>query len=252
MSQAIFLVFVAVAVYAQSATGFALGLILLGLVGATGVVPLTDAVNAATVLAFVNAVAFLSRQRQVVVEPSLWPAVAAAVPAAVAGVFLMTWLAGAAHELLRLVLGVSIMACAVLLWRAGKPLPAVSPRWAFALAGGLSGLLGGMFAAPGPPLVYLIYRQPIPQARVLRSLIMFFGSMALLRLALTVPTAAFSRGAVALTAEAVPVALAVTLTTAGRPPPLPAPLLKAAVCGLLVLTGAGMAAAAAAALAAAP
>ena len=252
MSEAIFLVFVAVAVYAQSATGFALALILLGLVGATEVVPLSDAVNAATVLALVNAAAFLSRQPQVTVERSLWPAMAAAVPAAVGGIFLMTWLAGAAYEVLRLVLGVSIMACAVLLWRAGKPLQEVSSGWAFALAGGLSGLLGGMFAAPGPPLVYLMYRQPIPQARVLRSLIMFFGSMALLRLAVILPAATFSRHAVVLTAEAVPVALVVTLTTAGRPPPLPAPLLKAAVCVLLVLTGAGMTAAAASAIAAAP
>jgi hypothetical protein len=43
-----FLVFVAGAVYAQALTGFALALILLGLVGATDLVPLTDAVNAST------------------------------------------------------------------------------------------------------------------------------------------------------------------------------------------------------------
>ena len=54
-THATFLVFVAGAVYAQALTGFALALILLGLVGATNLVPLTDAVNASTVIAFCSA-----------------------------------------------------------------------------------------------------------------------------------------------------------------------------------------------------
>lgn len=252
LSHLLFLVFAAVAAYAQSVTGFALGLILLGLVGATAVVPLADAVNAATVMAFVNATTFLCRQRPLAVERSLWPAVAAAVPAAVAGTFLLSWLAGAAYEVLRLVLGVTVAACAVLLWRAAAPLREVSPPRAFVVAGGLSGLLGGMFGAPGPPLVYLMYRQPIPQPRILQSLIVFFGIVALLRLAVAVPAAAFSFNAVVLTAEAVPVVLLVTVVSAGRPPPLPARLLRRVVCALLVLTGAGMTAAAVSAIAAAP
>lgn len=251
LTQITFLVFAAVAAYAQSVTGFALGLILLGLVGATAVVPVADAANAAAVLAFVNAAAFLCRQRPLAVEPSLWPAMAAAVPTAVAGVFLLNWLAGAAYEVLRLVLGVTIAACAVLLWRAGAPLREVSSPRAFVVAGALSGLLGGMFGAPGPPLVYLMYRQPLPQLRVRQSLIVFFGTVALLRLAVAVPTAAFSFNAVVLAAEAVPVVVLVTLMSARRPPPLPATLLKRVVCALLVLTGAGMTAAAVSAIAAA-
>ena len=38
----VFLIFVALAVYAQNVTGFALALILLGLIGATDLVPITD------------------------------------------------------------------------------------------------------------------------------------------------------------------------------------------------------------------
>jgi len=247
----LFLAFVALATYAQSVTGFALGLILLGLVGVTDLVPVTDAVNAATVMAFANAATFLYRQWPVTVERSLWLAVAAAVPAAVAGVFLLSWLAGTAYEVLRLVLGGSIVSCAILLWRAGTPLGAVSSRQAFVLAGGLSGLLGGIFGAPGPPLVYLMYRQPIPQARVLGSLIAFFGILAVLRLAVAVPAAAFSLNAVALTAEAVPMVLVVTLVTAGRPPPLSPRLLKVLVCVLLIVTGAAMAGGAVSAIASA-
>jgi uncharacterized protein len=236
----LFLMFVAVAVYAQNLTGFALALILLGLVGATDLVPLVDAVNAVTVIIAATACTFLYRRWPPQLERSLWPALASSVAGAVAGTILLTWLADEAHEVLRLILGISVVLCALLLWHAGEPLKTVSSRSAFVLAGGISGLLGGLFSAPGPPLVYLMYRQPLPHARIQESLILFFGMGALLRLALVVPAGQFSIGATWLAAEAIPVVFLVTCFAAGRPPPLPLRLLKAIVCLLLVTTGAGM------------
>jgi uncharacterized protein len=106
------------------------------------------------------------------------------------------------------------------------------------LAGGISGLLGGMFSAPGPPLVYLMYRQPLAHARLQGSLILFFGIGALLRLAIMVPAGRFSIYAVQLAAEAVPVVFFVTSVAAARP--APPKLIKAVVCLLLIATGAGM------------
>jgi len=234
------LLFVALAVYAQNLTGFALALILLGLIGATDLVPLADAVNAVTVLSLVNAGTFLYRRRPLTLELSLWPAVAAGVVGVIAGTMLLTWLAGAAHEVLRLLLGLSIVLCALLLWRAAAPLRAVSSRASFAVAGGLSGLMGGMFSAPGPPLVYLMYRQPLALARVQESLVLLFGIGALLRLAIVVPAGQFSLHAVRLAAESIPVVVLVTSFAARRPPPLSPKLLKAAVCLLLIATGMGM------------
>ncbi len=236
----LFLTFVALAVYAQNVTGFALALILLGLIGATDLVPLTDAVNAAMLILLVNAGTFLYRRWPLKIERSLWPAVAAGVVGTVLGTFLLTWLANGAYEVLRLLLGLSIVCCALLLWRAAKPWESVSSRRAFAFAGGLSGLLGGMFSAPGPPLVYLMYRQPLSHARVQESLIFFFGMGALLRLVIVVPAGQFSIDALELAAEAIPVAFLVTWAAAGRPPPLPTHFLKVAVCLLLLVTAAGM------------
>jgi uncharacterized protein len=236
----LFLLFVALAVYAQNLTGFALALILLGLVGATDLVPLVDAVNAVTVIIATTACVFLYRRWPLQLERSLWPAVASSAAGTIVGTILLTWLADTAHEVLRLILGISIVLCALLLWRANEPLKAVSSRSAFVVAGGISGLLGGMFSAPGPPLVYLMYRQPLAHARIQESLILFFGMGGLLRLALVVPAGQFSIAAAQLAAEAVPVAFIVTSFAASRPPPLPLGLLKAIVCLLLVATGAGM------------
>ena len=183
----LFLIFVALAVYAQTLTGFALALILLGLVGATNLIPLVDAINAVTVIMATTAGTFLYRRWPLRLEQSLWPAFAASVVGAVAGTILLTWLADTAYEVLRLILGISVVLCALLLWHAAEPLKTVSSRSAFVVSGGISGLLGGMFSAPGPPLVYLMYRQPLPHARIQESLILFFGMGALLRLALVVP-----------------------------------------------------------------
>ncbi len=236
----LFLMFVALAVYAQNLTGFALALILLGLIGATDLVPLADAVNVVTVIVLASACTFLYRRWPPQLERSLWPAVASSIAGGIAGAILMTWLAGAAYDVLRLLLGLSILLCALLLWRAVEPRKTISSPGAFMLAGGISGLLGGMFSAAGPPLVYLMYRQPLVHARVQESLILFFGIGAVLRLAIVVPAGQFSAYAVQLAAEAVPVALFVTFVAAGRPLPLPPKVLKGVVCLLLVATGAGM------------
>jgi uncharacterized protein len=236
----LFLLFVALAVYAQNLTGFALALILLGLVGATDLVPLVDAVNAVTVIIATTACTFLYRRWPLALERSLWPAVASSAAGAIVGTVLLTWLADSAYEVLRFILGMSIVLCALLLWRAAEPLKTGSSRGAFVVAGGISGLLGGMFSAPGPPLVYLMYRQPLAHGRIQESLILFFGMSAALRLALVVPAGQFSLGATQLAIEAIPVVFVVTSFAASRPPPLPLPLLKAIVCLLLVATGVGM------------
>jgi uncharacterized membrane protein YfcA len=129
----LFLIFVALAVYAQTLTEFALALILLGLIGATDLMPLIDAVNAVTVIVLTAAITFLYRRWPLQLERPLWPAAASSVVGTVAGVIVLTSLAGAAYEVLRLLLGLSIVFCALLLWRAAKPRKAVSSRGAFVL-----------------------------------------------------------------------------------------------------------------------
>jgi hypothetical protein len=115
-THAIFLVLVAGAVYAQALTGFALALILLGVIGATNLVPLTDAVDASMVIGFCTAWTFLYRRRALHIEPVLFPLLATSVVGIVAGAVLLFWLAGTAYQVLRLLLGASIVACALSLW----------------------------------------------------------------------------------------------------------------------------------------
>jgi uncharacterized membrane protein YfcA len=239
-THASFLLLVAGAVYAQAVTGFALALILLGVVGATNLVPLPDAVNATTILGFSTAWTFLYRRRALRIEPVLVPLLVTSVPGIVIGALLLMWLAGTAYEVLRLILGVSIVACALSLWRAVRPLPSISSPAVYALTGGVAGLMAGMFSASGPPLVYLLYRQPMPLAWIQQSLMVIFGLGTVLRLFIVLTSGQFSWLSLQLAVEALPVVFLVTSYAARHASPLSPRLLKVLICALLIGSGLSM------------
>lgn len=237
---ALFAVFVALAVYAQNQTGFALALILLGLVGVTNLLPLPDATNAVTVLIIVNAVIFFYRRKTARVERAIIPAVGASLIGAIAGTAILSFLAANAYQALRMILGLSVLICAILLWRTAKPYAATSGPGYFTFVGSVSGVLGGLFSAAGPPLVYAVYRQPWPADRIQESLIFSFGVGAVLRLVIIAGSGHFSHLAITLTAEAIPIALLVTSISATRAPPISREAVKNVVCILLVISGLAM------------
>ena len=244
LNGAVFLLFVAVAVWVQNITGFALALVLLGLVGASNLLPLPDAVNVVTVIGLVNAAVYLFHRRALHLQRVMWPALCASLAGTALGVLLLGWIAGAAYEWLRLLLGLIVVGCAALLWREAKPLAKPSPAGSFLAVGLVSGLMGGLFSTAGPPLVYQLYRQPWSGERVRETLMFFFGVGALMRLLMVLPTGGFSVRAGVLTAVAVPVVVLVTQLTARRPPPMSPRVLKGLVCLLLVGSGLTMVAAA--------
>jgi len=237
---ALYLLFVAIAVYVQSLTGFALALVLLGLVGAIDLYPLNDVVNVLSIVSLINAAVFLRRRRAWRLEPVLKPSLAASMVGTVVGVIALSWVLGSAYQLMRLGLGLSIVGCAVLLWRAARPLAQPSSRLALASVGFVSGLMGGLFSTAGPPLVYQFYRQPWSVERIQASLVYLFGAGAAVRLLLVLSTGGFSRQSAWLALVAAPVVVLVTSWSARRPPPLSPPVLKRLVCVLLVATGVSM------------
>jgi uncharacterized membrane protein YfcA len=153
---------------------------------------------------------------------------------------LLTFLAANAYQVLKLVLGASIVVCALMLWRARASFKTVSGPTYFTIVGTLSGVLGGMFSAPGPPLVYAVYRQPWSLERMQEALIFSFAVGAVLRLVVMAFTGHFTKLSLLLTLETIPVALAVTALTATHRPPVSRRTLELIVCLLLVGSGAGM------------
>ncbi len=236
----LFLALVGLATFCQNLTGFAFGLIFVGVAGATHLMSIGDAANVACLLSLVNGVAYLRAHRQVPQWSLLRPMLASSVIGVLGGVLLLHWLSGNALSGLRMLLGVAIVACAVLLLlqkQASARMSGPASLWAAGLA---SGLLGGLFATPGPPMVYHLYRQPLDRLLVRQCLFVMFITCALLRLVMVAADGQITGSVLLAAALAFPVVTLVTWLHMRHPPDLPKRLVEGVVCLLLVLSGASL------------
>jgi uncharacterized protein len=238
---AAFLACVALATCAQRLSGFALALVLLGLAGLFDIAPLPDVANVATVLSLANAAIVLRGSRK-----SLdWPILRATVPGSVlgvaAGLALLGWLNANVVTVLRLLLGLIIIGCAVVVLMRAQPLPRRSSNASFGFFGLMSGVLGGLFSASGPPLVYQFFRQPMDVDSLRDTLIAALAASSLLRLAIVLPTGQFSAGSLTLSLVGLPLSMAITWWIQRHPPGWPRSAVLKLVCALLLVTGVGLA-----------
>jgi len=235
-----FLLCVALATCAQSVTGFALGLIMLGLAGLFELAPLPDVANVATVISLLNAAIALRGSRKSLDVAMLRATVPASFAGVAIGVALLAWLSANAVMGLRLLLGTLIVGCAVVVLLRTAPLAARSSTASFAGFGVLSGVLGGLFGANGPPLVYHFYRQPIGMLALRDTLMAALAAAGMLRLLMVVASGQFSRDALLLCVLAAPVAISVTWWFRRRPLGWSRDAVLKVVCALLVVTGVGL------------
>lgn len=240
---------VAVATFVQNLTGFAFGLILLGLVSVLRLASVPDAANAVTLLTLANTVSYLRlhplKPEWRVVRPAIVPSLVGVA----GGVALLAWLSSNASQGLRALLGVAIVGCAGLLLFAAKPRAQLSSPGSFRVVGALSGLMGGMFSSAGPPLVFHMYRQPLPRDVMQQCLVLMFGINQVLRLALILASGRFTMHSLVMGVSTFPVVYAVTWWQHRHPPAISAATVRAVTAALLVAAGGSMVATAAGALA---
>ncbi len=235
-----FMALVGLAAFCQNLTGFAFGLIFVGVAGATGLMNIADAANVACLLSIINGVSYMRAYR---FEPDwamLKPMLISSVLGVVGGVLLLQWLSGNTLNGLRMLLGLVIVLCAMLLLMQKKALERPSGPVALWVAGVSSGLLGGLFATPGPPMVYHLYRQPLDRLLVRHCLFAMFVSCSLLRAAMVAVEGQLNWAVMGWTALAFPVVTGVTWWSARHPPAWPRRLVEWLVCGLLILSGASL------------
>jgi hypothetical protein len=235
-----FLACVAVAIYAQSITGFALALILLGLTSLFELAALADVANVATVLSLASAaVALRGTHRSM--DRAIWRStVTGSLFGYAAGVGLLAWLNSNVVVVLRLLLGVVVIACAVVVLRRADPLRQRSSAASFRGFGLLSGVLGGLFSASGPPLVYQFYRQPLSLDEVRDTLLAALAAGSLIRLVMVVPAGQFTLHSLWLCAASVPLAMGLAWWLRRHPPAWPRETVLKIVCALLLITGVGL------------
>ena len=140
----------ALASYIQTLTGFAFGLIVMGLLATLDVLPIESAALLCTLLGlFNNGMAMRGHWREI--NPRLARRLlVTSLPMLPVGYFLAVWLGSERAPLLGMLLGIVILiACLALLAQPG-PRATTSPRWHFHTAGVLSGLMGGAIRGQWP------------------------------------------------------------------------------------------------------
>lgn len=235
-----FMALVGLASFCQNLTGFAFGLIFVGVAGAAGLMSIADAANVACLLSIINGVSYMRAYRFEADWVMLRPMLVSSVLGVIGGVVLLYWLSGNTLNGLRMLLGVVIVLCAILLMVQKKALDKPSGPVAMWVAGVSSGLLGGLFATPGPPMVYHLYRQPLDRMLVRHCLFAMFVTCSVLRAVMVAVEGQIGWAVMGWTVLAFPVVTGVTWWSARHPPALPRKWIEWMVCALLVLSGASL------------
>lgn len=218
VSLVVFLFIVALASYLQALTGFALGIFALGGVIALNVSSLQTAALVINVLMIANVVLALRNSWGEINTKLMTITLLGIVPGTLGGLWLLQNLGDHYFSSLQLLLGLLIIAAGATMFIRPTPRPTLSSRPEFGLIGILGGVFGGLYSIPGPPVVYLFYRQPLAVRNVRATLLAIFGIMSAFRLAVVGLQGEVSREVVYLSALSVPVVVAVSAFFTLYPP----------------------------------
>lgn len=241
-SLVVLLLLAAGASYVQTLTGFALGLLMMGGVGLTGVVPLPDAAVLVGILGLVNAAQVLAKGWRDIARREFLLVIFVSLAFLVLGYWLLGLLVAASLDWLKLTLGGIIILSSLQLLLRPVPFETPSGAGSFVFFGAIAGIMGGLFSTAGPPLVYHFYRQPLRPVAIRETLVAIFAVNGMLRLMLVglagdMPSSSFWWGLLCI-----PVVMAFTALARRYPPPLtPTGLRRVAFC-LLFLSGLSLAA----------
>jgi uncharacterized membrane protein YfcA len=226
--------------YVQSVTGFAMGMIMIAVLVASGffAVPVITAV--VSLLALVNIVlALRGHLRYLSRRVLLWISVSLP-PSVWAGVVLLDRLDREVAWLLELLLGTFIVLGSLAMMLKPQPRAALSRPWACVSAGLAGGLLGGLFAAAGPVLGWFTYRQPLTVAEIRATLLSVFALTTSLRLGVVGVSGGLTAQVWLLGLLGLPLVLLGTWCGRHYAPPLEDRALKQMAFGLLFLMGTWM------------
>lgn len=180
----LFLAMALIGSYVQSVTGFAMGLLMIAVMIASGLVEVPFMAAVISLLTLTNILLSLrGHVHQIARTLFVWLAISV-VPGVAAGVFLLTVLERREMALLEGLLGLFIVGGSVAMLVRPRPRRVLSSPLATACAGMAGGVLSGLFSASGPVMGGFMYRQPLALAGIRATLLAYFALSTSVRLAL--------------------------------------------------------------------
>jgi uncharacterized membrane protein YfcA len=231
------LLVIGIGAYAQTVTGFAMGLIIMGAATLFDLVPVAFSAVVVTMTSMFNILQALSKEHRHIHWRSVLLAVIGMAPALILGVMLLERLSNDAEQSLKFLLGLFILIGATLLILKPHPRETLEVGWRDVLAGTLGGFFGGLFSTAGPPLVYHLYRQPFGIPVIRTTLLAIFGFTTILRNGFVALSGDFTQPMLYASLWAIPVVTIATLLGQRFPPPLSEQGMRRLAFGLLALLG---------------
>lgn len=216
-----FLFVVGLGAYVQTVTGFALGLIVMGGITTFGVAPVAFTAVVISFTALTTNVLALHRALHLVDRRAVVFTLLGMMPAVYIGVILLDRLHSMSVEGLRTLLGGVILGGGILLALRPQPRPRRAAAWYDSAVGIAGGLLAGLFAIGGPPLVFHFYRQPLALATIRATLLTVFAVATASRLVYVELQGGIDTAMLEVSALCLPVVFIATRLGRRYPPPLP-------------------------------
>lgn len=206
----IFLLSAALGSYLQSVTGFALGLVVVAVAAMTGNASIAMTAAALSLMTICNAFVLVPR----VWRDSDWSGtlliLLGLAPGLVIGLMLLEAMSTQYSGVLRLLVGVLVLASGGILFLRPQPRVQTTGIVGQTGIGVAAGVLSGLFSTSGPPLVIHYYRQPIPVITIRATLICIFALVAMARTVLVAAQGQLDAASIQAALLALPV---VTLTS---------------------------------------
>jgi uncharacterized membrane protein YfcA len=233
----IFLFAIAIGAYVQTVTGFALGLIIMGITASLQLMPISFIAAVISLTGLSNIILAVYKDQGDIHWKTIRRIMIGFVPAALAGIFLLYYLDKASTQLLQLILGVVIILGGILLIIKPTPIKGEpSPFFSF-LAGSAAGVMGGLFSTSAPPLIFYLYKQALSIKVIRSTLLMIFMIGSLIRIITISAQGNITQEILLFALFSLPVVFLFTWLGKKYPPPLSDINMRRTAFGLLIILG---------------
>ena len=232
-----FSVMVVIATAVQTITGFALGLILVALCTAFGVMSVIDCAAIVSLVSMMNAGLLLRRSYRDLNGGVVTAIMVGLIPTLLLGFYWLDEFGRDQVSLLKNIIGAMVLVAGMTLMLRPSPYSSLSAKPFFIGSGLIGGLFGGLFSAAGAPIAYLMYRQPLSISVIRSSLLAVFFLSTFVRAVTGGLAGHYTPDVLIKTLVAAPVMLLVTMLIEPTLPAIPDQMVRRLVFFSLMALG---------------
>jgi len=233
----IFFFAIAIGAYTQTVTGFAMGLIIMGITASLQLAPISFIAAVISLTGLINVTLAVYKDHHHINWRLIRIIMIGFMPAMITGILLLYYLDKTSTQLLQLILGIVIVLGGILLILKPHPNKQLAPSLFTFLSGISAGIMGGLFSTSAPPLIYHLYKQPLTIATIRSTLLMSFMIASTTRIAYIGMQGFITREIFLFAVYSLPVVFLFTWLGKKYPPSLSDINMRRMAFGLLIILG---------------